>query len=85
MLAHAGNKFNRDEEDYAMKAWESIFYQSPVNNGRYDEDELPQVNWDWPNDTWFQSRLHYMRDHEPRQSKLRKSVRRDDAEAQQTH
>jgi hypothetical protein len=38
-----------------MNGWESIFYQSPVNNGRYDEDELPQVNWDWPSGTWLQS------------------------------
>lgn len=48
-----------------MSAWESIFFQSPVNSGYYDEDELPQSNWEWPNGTWFQSRLDYIRDYEP--------------------
>lgn len=48
-----------------MTAWESIFFQSPANSGRYDEDELPQVNWDWPKGTWFQSRLGYTRDRDP--------------------
>jgi hypothetical protein len=29
-----------------MNAWESIFLQSPVNDGCYLEDELPEQNWD---------------------------------------
>jgi len=48
-----------------MSAWESVFFQSPVNSGYYDEDELPQSNWEWPNGTWFQARLDYIRDYEP--------------------
>lgn len=48
-----------------MKVWESIFMQSPVNDGCYEEDDLPHVNWDWPKATWFQSRLDYVREHEP--------------------
>ena len=48
-----------------MNAWQSIFFQSPVNSGYYDEDELPQLNWQWPNGTWFQARLHHIRDQEP--------------------
>jgi hypothetical protein len=48
-----------------MNAWESIFLQSPVNSGHYDEDELPQQNWEWPKGTWFQGRLDHVRDHEP--------------------
>jgi len=48
-----------------MSAWESIFAQSPVNDGYYDEDELPQQNWDWPKGTWFQARLDYVREREP--------------------
>ena len=48
-----------------MSAWESVFFQSPVNSGYYDEDELPQVNWEWPSGTWFQSRLDYVRDYDP--------------------
>ena len=48
-----------------MNAWQSIFFQSPVNSGYYDEGELPQQNWDWPKGTWFQDRLDHVRDHEP--------------------
>ncbi|MGH7825977.1 MAG: hypothetical protein ACREQ7_12475 [Candidatus Binatia bacterium] len=46
-----------------MNAWESIFRQSPVNQGYYDEGKLPQQKWDWPRGTWFQARLDYVREH----------------------
>jgi hypothetical protein len=46
-----------------MSAWESIFRQSLVNKGFYDEGELPQQNWHWPKGTWFQARLDYVREH----------------------
>ena len=45
-----------------MNAWESVFLQSTVNDGHYDEARLPQLNWDWPKDTWFQARLHVVRE-----------------------
>jgi len=48
-----------------MKAWEAIFIQSPVNDGRYEEDDLPQLNWEWPKETWFRNRLGYVREREP--------------------
>ena len=48
-----------------MNAWKLVFLQSRVNNGYYDEDQLPQFKWDWPKETWFQSRLYHVRDHEP--------------------
>ena len=48
-----------------MNAWESVFLQSRVNDGYYDEDTLPQLKWDWPKGTWFQSRLYHVRDHQP--------------------
>lgn len=48
-----------------MNAWHSIFLQSPVNSGHYDEDELPHQIWDWPKATWFQGRLDHVREHEP--------------------
>jgi hypothetical protein len=48
-----------------MNAWKSIFLQSPVNSGHYDEDELPHQIWDWPKATWFQGRLDRVREHEP--------------------
>ena len=46
-----------------MNTWEVIFMQSPVNHGYYDEDELPQQNWEWPKGTWLQTRLDYIREH----------------------
>jgi hypothetical protein len=47
-----------------MKVWESIFTQSPVNRGYYDEDTLPHVRWQWPHTTWFQARREYLRHHQ---------------------
>ena len=35
--------------------------QSRVNNGGYYGDLLPPQNWDWPEETWFQKRLLYLR------------------------
>lgn len=46
-----------------MSNWEAIFSQSPVNDGYYDEQRLPEVHWDWPRGTWFQSRRDLIRDH----------------------
>jgi hypothetical protein len=48
-----------------MNAWESIFLQSPVNDGCYEEEDLPQLNWQWPSETWFQNRLDHVREHKP--------------------
>ena len=48
-----------------MNAWESIFLQSPANDGYYDEDDLPQLNWEWPKETWFQVRLDQVRERDP--------------------
>jgi len=45
--------------------WESIFSQSPANNGYYDETELPHFNWGWPKGTWFQERRDYVRERRP--------------------
>jgi len=40
-----------------------IFLQSSVNNCFYNVDDLPQANWQWPKDTWFQERLgHQLKD-----------------------
>ena len=47
-----------------MNSWESIFTQSPVNNGYYEEDPLAQQNWEWPKGTWFQLRLDFVREHQ---------------------
>lgn len=53
-----------------MNTWEAIFSQSPVNNGYYNGEKLPQAHWDWPKRTWFQSRLIQVREHDrPRPGK----------------
>jgi hypothetical protein len=46
-----------------MNVWESVFTQSRVNDGYYDEDRLPDFRWEWPKRTWFQARLDYARNH----------------------
>ncbi len=48
-----------------MNAWETIFAQSRVNDGYYDEQGLPEQSWRWPTATWFQARLWQVRDQEP--------------------
>ena len=45
-----------------MNAWELIFIQSPVNDGYYHEMLLPELRWEWPQGTWFQARLDYIRE-----------------------
>ena len=47
-----------------MKTWEAVFSQSPVNEGYYNGEQLPQVRWAWPRSTWFQARLNQLREHE---------------------
>ena len=49
----------------AADTWQSIFAQSPVNRGYYDEYELPHRNWNWPKATWFQARRDIMRERQP--------------------
>ena len=44
-----------------MSSWQFIFLQSRVNNGPYFGDTLPAQNWDWPQGTWLQERLRYLR------------------------
>jgi len=44
-----------------MNPWELIFRQSRVNRGNYDGDRLSAHNWAWPQQTWFQTRLRYLR------------------------
>ena len=44
-----------------MNTWEAIFSQSPVNDGYYDEHNLPHLRWQWPRATWLQARRAYLR------------------------
>ncbi|MGE5817933.1 MAG: hypothetical protein ACM37Z_07920, partial [Deltaproteobacteria bacterium] len=48
-----------------MNAWKSIFMQSPVNNGYYEETALPEQKWEWPKKTWLQTRLDFIREQPP--------------------
>jgi hypothetical protein len=45
-----------------VSSWKLIFQQSKVNNGAYDGDRLPRQNWHWPQGTWLQTRLRYLRE-----------------------
>jgi hypothetical protein len=51
-----------------MSLWQLIFQQSKVNNGLYDGDRLPAQNWHWPQDTWLQKRLRYLRKNQDKSS-----------------
>jgi hypothetical protein len=44
-----------------MNSWISVFSQSRVNNAPYGGDRLPDWIWRWPADTWFQTRVRYLR------------------------
>jgi hypothetical protein len=44
-----------------MSSWQLIFEQSKVNNGVYNGDLFPAQHWEWPRETWFQTRLRYLR------------------------
>ena len=44
-----------------MSTWQLIFRQSRVNHGIYDGDRLPAQHWNWPQGTWLQERLRYLR------------------------
>ena len=44
-----------------MSYWQLVFLQSKVNSAAYDGDRLPRQNWTWPQQTWFQKRLRYIR------------------------
>ena len=48
-----------------MNQWEAVFTQSPANYGYYNEEELTVRYWEWPQKTWLQGRLQYLREHEP--------------------
>src|SRR5574341_671309 len=50
-------------DENKLSYWQLIFWQSRVNGCFYNVDDLPQANWQWPKDTWFQERLgHQLKD-----------------------
>jgi hypothetical protein len=44
-----------------MISWQLVFLQSKANGSSYDGDRLITQNWVWPQGTWFQKRLWYLR------------------------
>ena len=40
-----------------MSDWQLILLQSKANGCFYHDEKLPQQNWGWPKNTWFQERL----------------------------
>jgi hypothetical protein len=40
-----------------MSYWQLILLQSKANGCSYQGEDLPQVNWKWPKNTWFQQQL----------------------------
>jgi hypothetical protein len=50
-------------DDDKMSYWQLILLQSKANGCSYHGDDLPQNNWEWPKNTWFQERLsHRLKD-----------------------
>jgi len=45
-----------------LSYWQLVFLQSKVNGCLYHGEDLPQINWEWPKDTWFQERSHHLKD-----------------------
>ena len=41
-----------------MSYWQFILLQSKANGCFYHDQDLPQNNWAWPKNTWFQERLN---------------------------
>ena len=40
-----------------LSYWQTILLQSKANGCLYRGEDLPQTNWEWPKNTWFQERL----------------------------
>jgi hypothetical protein len=38
-------------------SWQLVFLQSKVNGALYRGEQLPNLSWDWPKDTYLQRRL----------------------------
>ena len=49
--------------DDKLSYWQLIFLQSKANGCLYHCEDLPQNNWPWPKNTWFQEQLnHHLKD-----------------------
>jgi len=45
------------DRDKEISYWELVFLQSNANGCFYHFEDIPQVRWRWPKETWFQERL----------------------------
>ncbi len=45
-----------------LSLWQIIFLQSKVNGAQYDEEELPELKWDWPQNTYLRRRLRTLKE-----------------------
>ena len=43
--------------DKKISYWQLVFLQSNANGCFYHSEDVPQVRWRWPKETWFQERL----------------------------
>ncbi len=54
-----GDHVHEDKLSY----WQLIFLQSKANGCLYYGEDLPQINWEWPKNTWFQEQMsHHLKD-----------------------
>lgn len=70
LLTVAG-KVSREKLPIEVKLsdWQLIFLQSRANGCVCNVENLPHVNWQWPQNTWFQERLtRYLHALEPFQN-----------------
>jgi hypothetical protein len=44
-----------------LSYWQLIFIQSKANGCSHYGEDLPQVNWEWPKNTWFQERSQHLK------------------------
>ena len=48
-----------------LSYWQLVFLQSKANGCSYYGEDLPHINWQWPENTWFQEQLsHHLGDAE---------------------
>ena len=44
-----------------LSCWQFILLQSKANGCSYHGENLPQINWEWPKNTWFQERTNHLK------------------------
>jgi len=40
-----------------LSYWQLVIFQSKANGCLYHGEDHPQINWEWPKNTWFQEQL----------------------------